>query len=73
MDLWEMPGILNCEQGMLTSTSLKYIRRGHCLGTCAFMDSTMIQCNMAHVFLAYYMEAEDNVPQILKERAAVRG
>ena len=35
-----------------------------------FLDSTMTQCNMAHAFLGYYMEAEDNVPQILKERAA---
>ena len=43
------------------------------LGTCAFLDFTMIQYNMAHIFLDFYLEAEDNVPQILKERAAVRG
>ena len=43
------------------------------LGMCAFLDSTTIQCNTAPVFLDYYMEAEDNAPQILKERAAARG
>ena len=30
----------------------------------------MNQYNVAHVVLDYYMEAEDNVPQILKERTA---
>ena len=40
---------------------------------CASLDSTTIQCNTAPVFLDYCMEAEDNVPQILKERAAMRG
>ena len=40
---------------------------------CAFLDSTMIQWNMAHVSLNHYVEAEDNVPQVLKETAAVRG
>ena len=39
------------------------IWRGHSLGTCAFLDFTMIQWNMAHVFLDYYMEAEDNIPR----------
>ena len=37
------------------------------------MDFNMIQCNTAHVFLDYYMEAEDNIPQVLKERAIARG
>ena len=36
------------------------------------MDYTMIQCNMAHVFLNYYMEAENIIPQILKDRAPER-
>ena len=65
--------MLNCNQGMLTSASLKDIWRGPSLGTCAFLDSTITQCDMAHSFLDYYyMEAEDNVPPILKERTAVR-
>ena len=33
----------------------------------------MIQSNMAHTFLDYYMEADDTIPQILKERAAAGG
>ena len=41
----------------------------HSLGTRASLDSTMIQCNMAHVSLDHYMEAEDNIQQIQKERA----
>ena len=69
----ETPRILNCDRGMLTSASLKDIWRGHCLGTCAFLDPTMIQYNMAHAFLEYYMEAEDSTPQLLKERATARG
>ena len=43
------------------------------MGLVPFLDFTMIQCNMAHVFLDYYVEAEDNIPQILKERAAADG
>ena len=37
-----------------------------------FLDFTMIQCTIAHAFLDCYMEADDSIPQILKERAAVR-
>ena len=48
--------------------------RSHSLGTCASLDSTMIQGNMAHVSLNHYMENENNVvPQALKEGAPVRG
>ena len=46
------------------------IWRGHSLGTCAFPGSTIIQCNVAHVFLNYFMEVKDNIPQIIKEKAA---
>ena len=35
-----------------------------------FLDFSIIQYNMAHAFLDYYIEADDNIPQILKERAA---
>ena len=53
--LCEMPGMLNCDGGMLTCATLKDImERPHSLGMCAFLDFTVIQCNMAHVFLAYY-------------------
>ena len=64
--------MLTCDQGMLTSATLKDIRRSHIFGMCVFLDSTMIQCNRAHVFLDYYTEAEDNVRQIPKERVAAR-
>ena len=47
--------------------------KGHPLGKGAFLDSTTIQCNMAHGFLGHHREAEDNVLQILRERAAARG
>ena len=53
--------------------ALTHVQRSHSLGTCASLDSTMTQCNTAHVSLNHCMEAEDNVPQILKERAAARG
>ena len=72
MDWGEMPGMLNLDWGMLTSASLEDVQRSHSLRTCLFQDFAMIQCNMAQVFLDYHMEAEDNVPQILKERAAAR-
>ena len=65
--------MLSGDQGMLTSASLEDIWRGHFLGTCAHLDPTMIQCNTAHALLDYYVEAEDNITQTLKERAAVRG
>ena len=55
------------------SASMKDVRRSHSFGTCASLDSTRIQCNMAHASLDYYMEAEDSALQILKERAAARG
>ena len=58
---------------MLTSASLKDVERSHSLVKCAFLDFIMIQCNMEHIFLTYYIEVENNVPQILKERAAARG
>ena len=38
----------------------------------SFLDFTVMQCTTAHAFLDSYVEAEDSVPQILKERAAVR-
>ena len=56
-----------------TSASLKDVQRSHSLGMWALLDSTMTQCNTAHVFLDHYMEAENSMPQILKERAAARG
>ena len=65
--------MLNCEQGKLTSASLKDIRRGHSLGMCDFLDSTTILYNIAYVFLDQYKEADDKVPQILKERDSARG
>ena len=68
-----MPGMLTCDWGMLTAVSLEDRQRSHCLGTCVLLDFTMIQCNTAHVFPGYYMEAENNISQILKERAAARG
>ena len=42
-------------------------------GSHAGLESGLHQCNMAQVSLDYYLEAEDSVPQILKERAAMRG
>ena len=54
------------------SASLKEVQRNHSLGTCASLDSTMTQYSTAPISLNYYMEAEDSVPQILKERAAAR-
>ena len=65
--------MLNRGWSLETSASLRDMWRGHSFGTCAFPDFTIIQCNMAHVFLDYYMEAENNIPQTLKERAVVRG
>ena len=58
---------------MQTSVSLKDGQRSHCLGMCVSLNSTMIQCNIAHVSLNYHLEAKDNVPQILKEIAAATG
>ena len=52
---------------------LEDIQRSHSLGTCASLNPPMTQCNTAHVFLDHYMEAENSMPQILKERAAARG
>ena len=56
-----MPGMLNCDWTLETSASLMDIGRGHSVGICAFLDFTMIPCNMAHVFLYNYMEAKDNL------------
>ena len=64
--------MLNCDQRWQTSASLMDIKRRCSLEICAFPDFTMMQCNMAHVFLDCYIEAEDNISQILKEGAAVR-
>ena len=55
------------------SASLKDMQRSHSLGTRASLDSTIIQCNTAHVFLNHYREAENTTLQTLKERAAARG
>ena len=41
--------------------------------TCAFPEFHHGPEHMEHAFLNYNTEAGDNVPQILKERAAVRG
>ena len=41
------------------------------MGPVPFLDIAMTQCDMAHVFLDYNVEADDHEPQILKERAAV--
>ena len=65
--------MLNRGWSLETSASLRDMWRGHSFGTCAFPDFTIIQCNMADVFLDYYMEAEDNICQILNEGAAARG
>ena len=56
-----------------TSASLKDVRRSHYLRTCAPLDFTLIQCNTAHTFLNHSREAENNAPQVLKEKEAVRG
>ena len=32
----------------------------------------MIQCNTTHIFLDYNTEADDNIPQIPKDRATAR-
>ena len=37
-----------------------------------FLDFTIIQCTTAYVFLDYNMEANDNIPQILKINTSVR-
>ena len=55
-----------------TSASVKDAWRRPSLGTCASLGSTMIPFNVTHVFPNHYMEAEDNVPQILQERPAAR-
>ena len=56
-----------------TSASLKDAQRSYTLGTCVFLDFTVIQCNAAQVFLGCYLEAVDDTPQILKKTAAARG
>ena len=45
-----------------TSDSLKDVWRCHSLGTCASLDSTVTQCNTAHVSLNHCMEAEGSTP-----------
>ena len=39
----------------------------------SFLNFTVIWCTTAHAFLDCYLEADDTIPQILKERAVVRG
>ena len=64
--------MLTFEWGVLTSASLRDIRRSHSLGTHDFLDFTTIQCNMAHIFMDSHLETKDNISQILKKRAAAR-
>ena len=66
---WSQTGTVELQ----TSASVKDIQRSYSLGMCASLDSTMIQCNTAPASLNHYGEAEDNIPLILKERAAARG
>ena len=42
--------------------ALTHVQRSHSLGTCASLDSTMTQCNTAHVSLNHCMEAENSAP-----------
>ena len=67
-DAWSRTGTAELQ----TSASMKDIWRSHSLGICASLDSTRIQCNTAHVSLNHYMEAKDNIQQILKDRAGAR-
>ena len=57
---------------MLTFLLCRMYREATFLGHVPFLDFTVIQCNVACIFLEYYREADDNVPQILKERTAAR-
>ena len=66
---WTVTG--NAE--LQTSMSLKDVWGSHSLGMCASLECSIIQHNMAHISLNHYMEAEKNVPRILKVRAAVKG
>ena len=59
----DLPNQAQTEQwlGMQTSASLKDILGRHALGMCISLNSTMSQCNTAHVSLTHYMEAENTM------------